>query len=122
LSHIWILSDVNYGFLSAIILPNCCRNGKYQSFIPGYSGFLQNEKASSGGYRQITVFHITTEPLFLLKIFMSTLLLSLPGGAEWIIIIGIMVVPVMLLYFVLKYSLKSAIKEAIMELKKEGQI
>jgi type VI protein secretion system component VasF len=53
---------------------------------------------------------------------MSTLLLSLPGGAEWIIIIGIMVVPVMLMYVVLKYSLKSAIKEAIKELKKEGQI
>jgi hypothetical protein len=53
---------------------------------------------------------------------MSTLLLSLPGGAEWIILSVMMLVPVVLLYFVVKYALKSAIKEAIKELKKEGEI
>ena len=57
---------------------------------------------------------------------MTELLLSLPGGSEWIIILFFIILPVAILYFAIKYGMKfgmkSAIKDAIREMKRDGEI
>ena len=52
---------------------------------------------------------------------MPTLLFSMPGGAEWIVLL-FSILPLVVLYLVVKYTVKTSIKEAIKELKKEGVI
>jgi len=57
---------------------------------------------------------------------MAHLLFSLPGGAEWIVILFFITLPVALLYLVIKYGIKngmkSAIKDALREMKRDGEI
>jgi hypothetical protein len=60
---------------------------------------------------------------------MNTLLLSLPGGAEWILILLVTIIfiatPVIVgivLFRVLRSSIKSTIRETIEEMKAEGRI
>ncbi len=56
---------------------------------------------------------------------MRHLLFSMPGGAEWIILVFGLLLPavaIYILYNLAKRGMKTAIKEAIEELKQEGKL
>jgi hypothetical protein len=57
---------------------------------------------------------------------MMQLLLSMPGGSEWVILLFFIALPVTILYFAIKYGIKygmkSSIKDAVREMKKNGEI
>ena len=56
---------------------------------------------------------------------MRHILFSMPGGAEWIILVFGLILPIAaayIIYNLAKKGIKSAIKEAIEELKQEGKL
>ncbi|MCU0379876.1 MAG: hypothetical protein MUE58_01680 [Chitinophagaceae bacterium] len=56
---------------------------------------------------------------------MNTLLFSMPGGTEWIILVFGLILPIAaayIIYNLARKGIKSAVKEAIEELKQEGKI
>lgn len=56
---------------------------------------------------------------------MLQILFSLPGGAEWIILVFGLIIPaaaIYIIYNLAKRGVKSAVKEAIEELKQEGKL
>jgi hypothetical protein len=59
------------------------------------------------------------------KSIMNTLLFSMPGGTEWIILVFGLILPIAaayIIYNLARKGIKSAVKEAIEELKQEGKI
>jgi hypothetical protein len=130
----------NYG----ITLQGCCQNWEGYGNYPingKKPGSLRQPAQNVLKIRDLGVFHAGTTPNSRLyatfwRIFLScqkntmhTLLLSLPGGAEWILIVLVILIfiatPVIIglvLFRLLRSGIKSAIRETIEEMKAEGRL